>query len=202
VTGGKERGNHGAYGSEEYFKQFGNGTWRGRSEPDVIKIADTIYARPKSPSWQRRAPLIGNAHTTAQLLAKHGNLDCRAQCVDIADLLACFRLMGSYNGFEHDKAAREFQAFNRAQYYSDNNCNNGTDAFTYFYGWEGSHVVYIRAVFYNRFRVLSPDWKTEEDMSREDFGVACSLLGKHTDADENDQSSESDNSVTWRLWWD
>lgn len=168
---------------------------------------DEIAARglevTRTPVWRRdnRAILPG-IFTTAQMLAKRGNLDCRALCADIHDLTACFDLMGSYNNFDACAAGAAFHKFNKAQYYGPDNCNTGHDAYRYWFGWEGSHVVYIQALFLGKYRVLTPDWLHEHDLLKADFVALCQSLARQTEADESDEDSHSDNCITWRLWWD
>lgn len=147
---------------------------------------------------------IGNTgcFSTAQLLAKHGNTDCRAQCANLRDLLACFKLMGSYNNFEDDKSSLVFERFNRLSYFGETNPNTGIDAFQYHFGWEGSHVVYIR--YRNRYlnSVLTADWRHYEEYTSEQFTSDCERLGRNVDADECDLSDEDEASPEFRLWWD
>ena len=140
----------------------------------------------------------------AQLLAIAGNLNCRAECDDLKDLIQCFRLMGSYNGFDHTEAERWFKKFNLRQYYNQDNCNNGNDLFKYSYGWEGSHVVYISCNWYcSGAKCIAPDGKHYREFTQDDFQGLCRWLGGKTAADESDISEDHDGKfLTWRLWWD
>jgi hypothetical protein len=158
------------------------------------------------PFWMSRkalATIKGKAaYTTAQLLAIAGNLNCRAECCDYADLRRCFQLSGSFNEFDAEKAVRHFGSFNAPQYYNDNNPNNGKDAFKYKFGFECSMVVYIQAVFYGGLKVITPGGEHYAPVTPDDFKSQCEQLGNVLDADENFVESEDSAAVTWRLWWD
>ena len=139
-------------------------------------------------------------HTTAQFIAKHGGTDSRARCACLDDLLCCFDLCGSYNGFNAEKAKRAFLAFNKAHYHNANNPNNGKDAFQYHFAWEGSHAVYISVSTYyweHGLRILSTDWRHNRELTRDQFTNSCVALGRWVKADESDATEDG-----WRLWWD
>jgi hypothetical protein len=154
------------------------------------------YRKLDKPAHQELLPGISSP---GQYLAKHGNLQCRAQCADLEDLLQCFRLVGSYNGWEHDKGIAAFRVFHAYRYLNADNPNNGGDAFTYHFGWEGSHVVYIEPAnhWYGGLQILDESWSRYREVSREEFAHRCRALGRRCNADESDACEDG-----WRLWWD
>lgn len=174
------------------------------TETQLRDIAQRWLEWRATPFWKRsgKEEIAPGMRTTAQLLSKHGNLHCRAECCDIDDICRCFELAGSYNDFDSNLAIREFRRFNLGQYYSNDNPNTGSDAFHYHFGWEGSLVVYIDARFYLGLKTLSRDWKHWTECDPDTFAAMCRDLGKRTRADESDLSEDHKDSRTWRLWWD
>lgn len=172
---------------------------------DAEKAA-VFYAwqqRKRAPAWKRRKPILQDGsyepRTAAQLLARHGNLECRAKCEDIEDLCASLRFTHSYNDFDASEVASAFERFNLERYYENANPNAGRDIFTYFYGWEGSSVIYIQSRFTYRILALSQDWKRWTELTKSTFGSLVQTLAERTKADECDCREDGE---LWRLWWD
>ena len=178
------------------------------TEAEAKATFEAYRNRKSEPGWQRGDGILPGIHTTAQLLAKHGNTACLAQCQDIRDLCECLKLTGSYNGFDDDKSIAAFVEFNRARFYGNDNCNTGRDAYEYHFGWEGSHVVYIEYRAYGgEMNVLTPGWRGYYKMDSDRFKAHCQELAIQTNADESDcvedvPSSRAGSSCKWRLWWD
>jgi hypothetical protein len=176
--------------------------WSRRSSSELEAVVQKFFERRVEPRWQRAREILPRVRSAAQFLAKHGNTDCRAQCEDLADLLTCFALVGSYNFFDATIGAAAFHRFNRAQFFSENNPNTGRDAFTYSFGWEGSHAVYIRLILTFGVKVLSPDWRHWQHYTAEDFKRDCQRLARESSADESGLFESDETVQTWRLWWD
>lgn len=156
----------------------------------------------RQPSWRRLPPILKagdyEPRTTAQLLARHGNLHCQAECCDIQDLCAALRYTQGYNDFDPFLVAMAFERFNVGRYYTNHNPNSGRDCFTYFYGWEGSSVVYIQAP---RLPILALDrkWQHWTELDTPTFAAMAQALATTTKADE---CTCSEGGSLWRLWWD
>lgn len=190
---------------ETYFHIGGymNQDLEGVTESEREGLFNEWMQHKKRPFWKTLELIPGSGiRTTAQLLAKHGNLNCRAACCDIEDLCEALRLGESCNGLDAPKVAAEFRRFNLLRYYGPCNPNAGLDVFHYSYGCEGTTVVYIDAIFTGRMLTLSPDWKHYTELDRTTFEILCTDLGRRTMADESCKCAEYKESVTWRLWWD
>jgi len=153
------------------------------------------------PRWKHNEILPG-IWTTAQLLARHGSLDCRSRCADLRDLTTAIRLTESYNEFEPLSVALAFEEFNLARFFNNNNPNTGQDCFDYFYGWEGSSVIYIRASFRYGLMAMDNAWARWFRVTPESFKVRCEGLAGRINADESWASDADEDTITWRLWWD
>lgn len=156
----------------------------------------------ESLSMSRRPEILPGITTAAQLLAKHGNLHCLAECDSIRDLQRCFALMGNVNEFNTSRVSVAFGRFNRVAYYSVDNPNTGRDAFTYEIGKECSEVVYITFRCLYLTKVLTPDWRHFVEYTPDDFQSDCRILARATRADESDCVEADEHRVKWRLWWD
>lgn len=150
----------------------------------------------------RGPEIMPGIQTTAQLLAKHGNLYCLAECVDCIDLCKAISLTRGYNDFDPQAVSLEFGRFNLARIYPTDNPNAGRDAFKYYYGCECSAVIYIEANFRYGLRVMDRAWQHWTELDPQTFGVMVKELGRRCRADECNQSEETECSATWRLWWD
>jgi len=154
------------------------------------------------PRYRKRKDILPGISTTAQLLTKHGNLDCRAGCRDVKDLLRCVDLVGSYNDHDAELARRTIERFNRMLYYNDNNPNNTNDLFHYQFGWEGSHVIYVELRHHGKSKVLRDDFRAWRDYKVIEFKADCMTAGELMKADESNIVDENDFAAQWRWWWD
>ncbi len=162
---------------------------------------DAWRAARSTPAWRKFPDRLPGIKTPAQFLAQHGNLDCRAVCADASDLARCAELVGSYNQFDAPLFVRQLAEFNRRGFHNPGNPNNGRDLFTYVFGWEGSHVTYVKfnARFGRELNAPSTHWRA---LTTARFQSDCHTLGEITHADENHVVEEDDERVVWRLWWD
>ena len=168
------------------------------TSPELDAIAMRYFDEIRVPGWKRARPIMKDTWTTAQLLAKHGNTSCLAQCEDVEDLIQAIRLAGSYNGFEAELAITGFRSFNRAQFYNAKNPNNGRDLFTYEFGWEGSLVIYVS--FNPQYgRKLLPGWRDWCDLPPSEFIADCGQLGRALNADESSLQNNTGIECQWRF---
>src|SRR5262245_61077777 len=83
--------------------------WSLRPDSELCGVVQEFLNHRAEPSWKRRQELLPGARTTAQLLATHGNTECRAHCEDLQDLLVCLRLVGDCDFFVPSKAVSAFE---------------------------------------------------------------------------------------------
>jgi len=142
--------------------------------------------------------------TCAQLLAVHGNTSCRAECQNIDDLIKCVNLLGDYNEHDATLCAGTLRRFNKMAYYGSNNPNTGIDLLHYYFGFEGSHVIYaeMRWIPGHGARVLHSSRRAWREYSPTEFKADCMAAGQSMRADECDLWHEDERSVRWRWWWD
>lgn len=112
-------------------------------------------------SIQSKYPVrtISKAVTAAQAMTKiayndtSGCLQFRVGCDDYWDMVACIKIIGSYNKFDSENINHSaFWHLNVAQFYNDNNPNNGSNLFKFEIGREYSPVIYVtyNATYGNR----------------------------------------------------
>ena len=80
-------------------------------EPDATPQAIFAAYRASRHRYGKPGGYLPGISTVAQFVAKHGGTDSRPKCACLDDLLCCFDLCGSYNGFDADVAKRTFEAF-------------------------------------------------------------------------------------------
>lgn len=173
----------------------------------ALQVCVESYLQDRAtPSWQKQPPLATikgkEFRTPAQFLAIYGSTESCCVCYGLSDLLQTLSFVGSYNNFDVSRALVELGRFNRLHYYNPGNPNNGGDAFTYHFAWEGTHALYIDCNTHCGLKVLSGNRKQWRTYTLEDFARDCAELGGILNADESWTTEKRDEWLTWRLWWD
>lgn len=179
---------------------YSGGKWESVPSSEMDAVVELYFTLRSKPYWSSRAPIVGECRTPAQLLAVHGNTDCRAACADIQDLFACIKLVGAYNDFDPMVVCDAFKRLDPRQCYGANNPNSGTWLVKFWFGWEGSTVIYARVwgggIGVNYF--TNQKMNEYDKLTAQDFASICKLTGDEAHADE----SSCLGNWHWRFWWD
>lgn len=93
--------------------------------------------------------LLAYGDTTA---GEKYNISCRqlqfvTECANLADLLACAKIVQTYNEYEYKNIYHATKYVKKSVFYSETNANNGNDLFKFSFGRESSPVIYIDYTF-------------------------------------------------------